>query len=151
VAPNPLGEQRMNARPARWVLTSLIAAVLYLAIGAVTASLAKSALSPSGRNLWRFAAWVLSLLVFASHLIRERVQLGRNARSAALHAAVAVAIGGLALAAAGPVRAHWGTEMAGRARLALVTWPLLVGVPAFLVGLVGAAVLRPRGTPPDVP
>jgi len=139
----------MKTPPPRWILTALIAAVLYLVIGRVTASPAGS--SPSGRSLWRFAAWAVSLLVFAGHVIRERVQLGRNPGSAALHAAVAVAIGGLALAAAGPVRTHWGTETAGRAGLALVTWPLLVGVPAFLAARVGAAVLRPRGAPPDGP
>jgi hypothetical protein len=27
-----------------------------------------------------------------------------------------------------------------------VTWPLLVGVPAFLVGLAGATILRSRAT-----
>jgi hypothetical protein len=140
----------MNARPAPWILAALIAAALYLAIGIVTASLAKSALSLPGRNLWRLAAWVLSLLVFAGHVVRERVVLGRKVGSTALHAAVAVAIGGFALAAAGPVRAHWGTGTAGRAVLALVTWPLLVGAPAFPVGLVRATVLSSRATPPDV-
>jgi drug/metabolite transporter (DMT)-like permease len=136
----------MNARPTRWILAALVAAALYLVIGVVTASLAGSASSLPGRNLWRYAAWVLCLLVFAGHLVRERVHRGFNAWSAALHAAVAVAIGGLALAAAGPVRTYWGTGTAGRALLALVTWPLLVGVPAFLVGLAGATILRSRAT-----
>ena len=55
---------------------------------------------------------------------------------------MAVALGGFGLAAAANIHAvGQGTGNQRLLALALVIWPILTGVPAFLVALVAAAVL----------
>ena len=73
----------------------------------------------------------------------EQVRLRSDVRRAAVHVGAAVALGAFALAAAGPVRSHWGTANFWRVSLlSLALWPILTGVPAFLAALVGGAMLR---------
>ena len=74
----------------------------YLVIGIATAALAGSAQSVETRNLWRLAAWLLSLVVFVGQLVHEHLRLRSSPLRAALHCAAAVALGALLLAAAGP-------------------------------------------------
>jgi hypothetical protein len=57
--------------------------------------------------------------------------------------ALAVALGACVLAAVGPVRGYWGTPRFWRITvLSLVVWPVLTGIPAFVVALVGATIHR---------
>jgi hypothetical protein len=66
-----------------------------------------------------------------------------------MYVAFAVALGAAGVAALGPLRAHW--DEPTRLRLILlsvVAWPLLTGVPAFLVALFGRVLLdHARGLP----
>ena len=60
-------------------------------------------------------------------------------RSTALHVAAATAVGALNLAVAANFHAPWITS--GHRRLlvsALVAWPVLVAVPAFVIALIAA-------------
>jgi hypothetical protein len=58
--------------------------------------------------------------------------------------ATAVALGSFLLAVAGPLRSHWNSPDVGRtAVLSVVVWPLLTGVPAFLITALARSVLRP--------
>src|SRR5712692_8018836 len=92
---------------------------------------------------WRLAAWVTSAAVFAAHIGYEHFRRNNSAWATALHAATAVALGGLLLAVAATVHKmmvpshnpYW------RFLLALVVWPIVTGLPAFLVALAAAAVL----------
>jgi hypothetical protein len=117
--------------------------VAYVVIGIVTADLASAATSTHGKSIWRFVAWGVSLVVFSTQLFAERVRLNNKTLTSALHTAAAVALGALVLAAAGPVRTHWGTDSEQRALIALLLWPALTGLLSFLVAL-GAGTLLGR-------
>ena len=116
--------------------------LLYAAIGFVTGELSQSAGSPQWQNLWRLSAWPLSLLVFVCHFALERLKLSNPTLRTARNVAIAAGLGGLLLAVVGPVRTHWGEADFGRATvLSVVLWPLLTGIPAFLLGWIGGWVV----------
>jgi len=121
-------------RPIR-LRTVLLASAAYIVVGIATAALAGMASSPSGVKAWRLAAWLLSLAIFGVQIaIERRRRLGRV--SVAVSVALAVAIGAFVLAALGPLRSHWGDPSRLKlALLSLVAWPVLTGIPAFLVAL----------------
>ena len=125
-----------------WIRVAILVGVVYFVVGAGFAALA----NPSGSDQvrwWRLAAWVISAVVYAAHIGYEHFRLNNSAWATALHAAIAVALGGLLLAVAATVHKmmvpshnpYW------RFLVALVVWPIFTGLPAFLVALAGAAVL----------
>ena len=125
----------------------VVVAIVYAVVGIVTAALAGAAVSTQMRTGWRLAAWLLSLAAFIGHVAYEQLRLKSAVRATAAHAAAAVALGAFALAAAGPVRGHWGASDFWRASLlSLPLWPVITGVPAFLVALVAATVLKRLGS-----
>lgn len=94
-------------------------------------------------DLWRLAAWMVCGIAYAAHIGYEHFRLRHSARVTALHVAVGVAIGGFALAVAGMIHSVQGTTAVWpKWRLALILWPAVTAVPAFLVALVTAAMLR---------
>jgi hypothetical protein len=129
----------------RWVRAAIVAGALYLIAGLVFARLAGSAPAPALRTMWRAAAYVVSAVVFAVHIRHER-RRGERPLVTALHASIGVALAACALALAANLHAL-STPSANRGRLAvaLVAWPLLTGIPAFLVALVATSILK-RGT-----
>lgn len=130
----------------RWFRAVIPFGVAYAVVGIGAAALAGSAASVQARNMWRFAAWGVSLLLFGSQVVAERLRFNNSTLRSALHASAAVALAALALAAAGPVRFHWGTDTQQRALMSLLLWPVLTGVPSFLVALGAGAMLgRARG------
>jgi hypothetical protein len=135
-----------RGRIPRWGVSSVfLASVAYVVVGMGTAALAGAASSPPAVKAWRLAAWLLSLAIFAIHLLVERRRSGRRLRAAG-QVALAVALGALALAALGPVRKHFGEpHPLNLIMLSLVAWPVLAGVPAFVVALVIGVALD-RGT-----
>jgi 4-amino-4-deoxy-L-arabinose transferase-like glycosyltransferase len=133
----------MNEKQPRWIRSAVVAGALYLIAGLVFAELAKSAASPALRTTWRAAAYLISAIVFAVHIRHERMRRGRPPVATALHVSIGAALGACALALAANLHAL-STPSANRGRLglALVAWPLLTGVPAFIVGLVAASILK---------
>ena len=125
------------------MVAALVAAVGYVLIGRLFPAPADHV------RAWRLAAWIVSGVVFAAHIAYEHFALRHAPRPTALHAATGVALGaaGLAFAAmmnsitSGPgFRPVW--------FLALVAWPAITAVPAFVVALAVAAALKrlaPRG------
>lgn len=96
--------------------------------------------------MWRLAAWVTCAAAFVIHIGLEHFRLRHSPRSTGLHAAMAVALGALALATAANVHARMaGTGSQRLLALALVIWPIMTGVPAFLVAFAAAAVLNRMG------
>jgi hypothetical protein len=91
-------------------------------------------------RLWRLAAWLASATVGAAHLVYEHFRLKSSPRVTALHAAGAVALGAFGLALAANIH-DFGAVSGYRPRMliALVAWPLLTAVPAFIIALVVAA------------
>ena len=125
---------------------------VYFVMGVVFGELAKRAGSEQGQFRWRLTAWVLSAAVFAAHIAHEHFRLRSRASVLALHVALAGALGAFLLAAAATLHAMRLTSTAPfwLYLLALVLWPLMTGVPAFVVAFVGAKVLvliPPRDLP----
>ena len=119
-----------------WVRAALLVGVVYFLIGRVFA------LPSDHVGGWRLAAWVVSGAVFAAHIAYEHFRLRNTARPTAWHASVGVAFGAFALALAANIH-DLGSASGYRPRMliALVAWPLLTAVPAFIVALAVAAVL----------
>jgi hypothetical protein len=120
-----------------WLPTALLAAVIYAAVGIGFAFLDRSA-GPSRIRFWRLAAWLVSAIVFGAHLVYEQRRNPPPLRTAS-HVSIAVAVGGFVLAVW--VLAHGRVTDASQsslAPLALVLFPLLTGLPAFVIALVAA-------------
>lgn len=133
----------------RRLLTTVIGlGLLYAVIGVVSSALAGAAGSVPLRTFWRVAAFVVSAAIFAINLVQERVHRQHTTPRSAWHVALAVACGAFLLALV--VNLHdlgSGAPLRPRMLFALITWPLVTAVPAFLVALAMAAVLgarRPR-------
>ena len=88
-------------------------------------------------------------VAFAIHIGLEHFRFRNSPLRTALHAAMAVAIGAVGLAAAANIHSlKTGTGNQRLLALALVIWPLITGVPAFIVALIaagGLARLRRNG------
>jgi len=119
-----------------WLLAALLVGVVYFIIGRLFA------LPENNVRVWRLAAWVVSGGAYAAHIGYEHFKLRNTTRLTALHVALAVAIGAIALAVAGMIHSLT-TSSAIRPAwlLALVIWPAVTAVPAFLGALVAGAVL----------
>jgi len=92
--------------------------------------------------MWRLGAWLTCALAFAIHIGLEHFRFRNSAYRIALHVSASVSLGAVALAAASNIHAlRTGTGNQRLLALALVIWPIIAGVPAFVVGLVAAAVL----------
>jgi cation transporter-like permease len=122
-----------------WVRAVVLAGVMYAIIGVAFAWPATHA------RVWRLAAWLVSAAAFAAHIGYERSMLRNPPRRAALHVALAVALGAFGLAVGAIVHSQSVVSTTGHRRLllvALVVWPVMTGLPAFLVALVASTVLR---------
>jgi hypothetical protein len=95
---------------------------------------------PAGHvRVWRLAAWVVSAVTYATHVGFERFAQRNPLRSAALHVALAAALGAFGLAVAAIMYSVVVGSDSQHQRLlliALIVWPVMTGLPAFLFGLV---------------
>jgi hypothetical protein len=119
-----------------WVRAALAAGLAYLVIGRVFAA------PSSNVKVWRFAAWLSGLVIFAAHIWYEHLKLRNGGRRAASHISAAVAFGASGLALAAMIHS---LAIAPGARhrwyLALVLWPAITAIPAFVAALIGGAIL----------
>ena len=120
-----------------WLSAVILFGMVYLVVGVAFPN-------PSAANetqfMWRLAAWLTCAVAFAIHIGIEHFRLRNSPRRTAVHAAVAVALGAFGLAAAANIHALTaGTGNQGLLALALVIWPIITGVPAFVVALAVAA------------
>jgi hypothetical protein len=126
-----------------WVRPLLLASIAYGVVGIVTARLSGAASAQQVRAAWRITGWLLALAVFSGHLVFEHLRVGAPLRTMAGRVAAAVALGALALAVLGPVRAYWGASGFGRAfALSIVMWPIVTGIPALLAALAMGWILK---------
>ena len=124
----------------RWLIAVLVAGAIYLLSGIAFGALAGRAETSQLRVAWRLAAWGISAGAFAVHIGYERIRLRHSSGRTALHVALAAALAAFGLAVAANLHALRAAE--GNRRLlaiALVAWPVLTAVPAFLVALATAA------------
>ncbi len=123
-----------------WLRRLILVGLVYFVVGIAFAAFAGWSTSNQMRVTWRVLAFVISAVAFATHTGYEYFQLGNSPRATALHAAGAVAVGAFALAVAANIHgqlvgsSHWRLLV-----FALVAWPVLTAVPAFVVALVAAA------------
>src|SRR5690349_15568633 len=102
--------------------------------------------NPSASNpnqfIWRLAAWLICTIAFATHIGLEHFRLRNSPRTTAIHTSASVALGAFGLAVAATVHAlAAGTGNRRLLGLALLIWPIVTGVPAFVVALVAVAAL----------
>ena len=115
----------------------LLFGVVYLVVGV---GFPNPPASNQMQFMWRLAAWMICAAAFAIHIGLEHVRFRNPPARTALHAALSVALGALGLAAAANVHARTaGSGNKHLLALALVIWPIMTGVPAFLVALAAAA------------
>ena len=90
-------------------------------------------------------------VTFGVHVWYEHFRLRNSPRRTALHASMAVALGAFGLAVAANIHSlQAGTGNRQLLALALVIWPIMTGVPAFVVALAaafGLARIRPNDKP----
>ncbi len=123
----------------RWLRAALIAAAVYAVSGVAFGIFAGEAASDDMRRFWRLAAWVVSAVAYGAQIGYEHFRLRSSARTLALHASAATAVGAFALAAWANLHSHLrGPVML---KVSLVLWPVLTAVPAFVVALVAAMAL----------
>jgi hypothetical protein len=123
----------------------LLLGVVYFVIAVGFGAFAASAASNSMRVNWNRLAFLASGVAFAVHIGYEHFRLRNSPRITASHTSIAVAIGAFALALSANI--HDLRSASGyrpRMLIALVAWPLLTAVPAFIVALVVAALLTLR-------
>ena len=127
----------------RWVGAVVLLGAVYCVVGIASAQLAGGATSNQVRTMWRLTAFASSTIVFIAHVRYECLRRGNSPVVTAWHTSLAVALGAFALAAAALLHALASASgRPGLLAIALIAWPLLTGVPAFLVALGGAALLR---------
>src|SRR5436190_7207055 len=103
------------------------------------------ALPTTHAQAWRYAFWVGSALLYVGQIAYEHYVRRRAPLLVARHAGLASAIGGFGLAVAGMVH-----DLVTRSEIrplffvALVAWPLLTGIPAFVGAWVAALILGRR-------
>src|SRR2546423_3057061 len=133
-----------RATQAGWLGRALVYALIYVVVGVVFAQFAFHSLFV-GARFWRLAAWVVSAIAFGTHVQYERVTAGRTLFVTGLHAATAAAIGAFGLAFAAIVYRHaaglFGSGLLGGA---VILWPGITFIPAPLVGMAAATLMRPR-------
>jgi Na+/melibiose symporter-like transporter len=100
--------------------------------------------NPSASNkmqfIWRLAAWLTCAVAFVIHILFEYFRRRNSPRRTALHVSLSVVLGAFGLAAAANIHAlRTGTGNKRLLALALIIWPIITGVPAFVVALTVAA------------
>ena len=120
----------------------LLVAVAYLVVGIAFAAFSDWATTNAMHLLWRRLAWLVSGIGFAAHIAYGHFRLGNPPRTTAMHASFAAALGAGGLALAANVH-EWATASSYRPAIAIaiVAWPLLTVVPAFVVAMVAASML----------
>jgi len=91
---------------------------------------------------WRLAAWLVSAAAYAIHIAYESSRAGPG--RAALRVALAVALGAFGLALSATIHSFLVASSGQHRRLvtlALAIWPIITGVPAFVVALAASFVL----------
>jgi len=122
-----------------WVSRAIGVGIVYCVFGVMFGVMAGYAGGGRATVAWRFAAWVGSAIVFAALIIYEQFRVRVSSGGVAFHAATAAAIGGFGLAVTATLHRTWSSPSGAAMHLyalALVAWPLITGVPAFIVALV---------------
>jgi hypothetical protein len=121
-----------------WLVATIIGAG-YAAVGITFA------IPSAHAQMWRLAAWAVSAVVYLGHICYERFRLRTSPTRAALHVALAAALGAFGLA----VSANIHSLRLGSAHqhpplltLSLALWPLITAGPAYCIALITSWLLN---------
>jgi hypothetical protein len=137
----------MNDRPRRrgWIPAAALVGAGYALVGVVFAEFARISAGREMRRFWRLSAWVVSFALLAAHLTHETRGRSPESPRAAFHVALGVALGAFGLAVW--INLQPRTVAAPKsplAPLALVVFPVVTGIPAFLGAWAAASVMARR-------
>jgi hypothetical protein len=104
-------------------------------------------------RVWRLTAWLVSAAAYTAHIGYECFRMRATPGRAALRVALAVALGAFGLALSATIRSLLAASSSHHRRLVLLAlgiWPIMTGLPAFLVALAASEMLtrlrwKPRG------
>ena len=141
----------MTAQNPRWFPIALLLGLLYFLLGVGFATLASWAASNSTRVTWNRLGFLISVVAFALHIVYEHFRLRSSPLITATHVSIAVALGALALAVNANIHGYRvGSSNKRLLAIALVAWPAITAIPAFVVALVTASVLALRRRRPSL-
>jgi uncharacterized protein (DUF486 family) len=121
----------------------VLVGALYCTIGIGFGAFAARSISHRTVVAWNVASFVVSAIVFAIHIGYEHFGLVNRPLLVALHASLAVALGAFLLAVSANIHSFRVANSNHRLlAIALVVWPLMTGIPAFVVALIVAGGLR---------
>ena len=102
-------------------------------------------------RVWRLAAWLVSAAAYTAHIGYECCRMRATPGRAAVRVALAVALGAFGLALSATIRSLLVASSSQHLRLvvlAVAIWPIMTGLPAFLVALATSEMFtRLRWTP----
>lgn len=124
----------------------MLVGALYCTIGIGFSAFAARSTSHRTVVAWNVASFVVSAIVFAIHIGYENFGLSNRPLMVALHASLAVALGAFLLAVSANIHSFRVANSNHRLlAIALVIWPLMTGIPAFVVTLIVTGGLRSFG------
>lgn len=124
---------------------AMVLGAVYFVFGVAFAAFASWSGSSSMRETWNRLGFLASAIAFALHIAYEHFRLRNSPLITASHVSAAVALGAFALAVrVNVVGLRVGASNQGLRAFALVAWPAITAVPAFVVALVAAAALALR-------
>ena len=118
---------------------------VYFVFGVAFAAFARWSATNSMHEIWNRLGFLASAIAFALHIGYEHFRLRNSPLITASHVSMAVALGAFALAVSANVHGYRvGSSNMRLVAFALVAWPAITAVPAFVVALVAAAGLALR-------
>jgi hypothetical protein len=114
----------------------VLVGVFYAVVGVVFA------LPEHHVRVWRLAAWLVSAAAYTAHIGYECVRTRAAPGRAALRVASAVALGAFGVALSATIHSVLVASTGQHRRLVLLAlpiWPIMTGLPAFLVALAASA------------
>lgn len=132
----------MDGPNSRWFPMALIVGVLYFLFGVGFATLASWVTTNSGRVTWNRLGLLISAVAFALHIAYEHFRIRASPLLNATHVSTAVVLGAFALAVNANIHGYRvGSNNKRLLAFALVAWPAITAIPAFVVALTTAALL----------
>ena len=132
---------RVSGSPRQsWVRTAVLLGIGYALVGVLFA------VPTAHVREWRLAAWVVSTIGYAAHIVSERFRMQNSPGVAAVHVASAVALGAFGLAVGANIHSLSAPSTNHHRQLLLMSlgiWPVMTALPAFLVAF-GASVVLTR-------
>jgi uncharacterized protein (DUF486 family) len=127
----------------QWIRVVLLLGALYFIVNFASSRLGAWPVTSSMAKTWNRLGFLISAVAFVLHIGYEHFRLNNPPRTTASHTAFAVALGAFGLAVAANLHGYLVSSTNQRSlAFALVAWPMLTGLPAFLIALICTSVLR---------